>query len=148
MIPKLEIENPATATPSGVIAPHIKPTTLPRRALKWSGVAIIWRVLSGIFMTARTIPRPPLKVDRSSASERPPSAPSSRMIDGIGQPLRGIGAALLARGLSEDRGVVANDQSGDQHRDHRQQNHTDKMDPQTVVRGPVMVLPPAGEHPA
>src|SRR5665811_1318215 len=44
--------------------------------------------------TTATIPSPPLNVDLSSASDRPPSAPMSRIIDGIGH------AAGLTRAAS------------------------------------------------
>src|SRR3954447_13054662 len=79
-------------------------TTSPTTA---AGTWRVSRVLTVVAMalggTTSTIPRPPLKVARSSPSSRPPSAPNSRWTDGIDQR---FGSSLAPRGSGRARGTL------------------------------------------
>ena len=74
----LLVASPAGRRDRDHLADHDARDPLPRRRRERRGP----RDAGG---TARTIPRPPLNVARSSASSSPPSAPSRRMTDGIVQ---------------------------------------------------------------
>ena len=59
--------------------------TTTRRAARPSSSRLRIAASTAAAGTTQTMPRPPLNVERSSASESPPRAPIRRMTDGIGQ---------------------------------------------------------------